>query len=239
MKLTLLQADYVNPSLRPLVGDLPEIFAAFFGRHSEIELEVFDCVGGRLPDRAHRSDAYVITGSRHSACDRSPWVEALKELVRECREGRGKLVGICFGHQLIVEALGGEVTRSARGWNLGIKEVALVAQRPWMRPLPLRVRLLFNHRDQVVRLPDGAMLLAGDEACPVQMFEFAGRILALQAHPEYTVAYQEALMDAASASIAPEVHEAALAANRGAAADDDVVLEWIINFIRQGEERRA
>jgi len=91
--------------------------------------------------------------------------------------------------------------------------------------------MIFNHRDQVARLPPGATLLAGDESCPVQAYDIDGQVLALQGHPEYSVAYQEALMSAASPPIDPHIRAAALIANREASPDCDILAEWLVNFI--------
>jgi len=100
-----------------------------------------------------------------------------------------------------------------------------------MQPVRPSLNLLFNHRDQVVDAPPGAEVLAGDEHCPIQMFTVGDRVLGLQAHPEYTIPYQEALMGVASA-MPPDVRSDAVHRNQHIPADNDIALDWLLGFIR-------
>jgi GMP synthase-like glutamine amidotransferase len=232
MKIAVLQSDYVNENIRHLFGDIPDIFAKFFARQSNISIDVFNCVEGHFPSFDYICDAYIITGSRYSAYDNSiPWIMSMKAFIRDCQYHQSKLIGICFGHQIIADTLGGKVVKSMNGWNLGIQELEVLKTMSWMRPNRKRLHLIFNHRDQLIRLPDGAHLLAGTDACPIQMYEIGGQILCIQAHPEYSVTYQEALMSAARSNIDPRKYAEALISNQRYTTDGDVILDWIVSFI--------
>jgi GMP synthase-like glutamine amidotransferase len=236
MRISILQCDVVVPELHHVAGGLPEMFVGLFGP-SVNRIDVFDCTAGQLPQQPYGYDAHVVTGSRYAAFDNVQWIRALKRFIKECRYNKQTLIGICFGHQIIAEALGGTVERASGGWNLGMKELLIVQRTAWMEPSRPRVRLLFNHRDQVVRLPSDATLLAGDRDCPVQMYEIGNHILGLQGHPEYVVAYQEALMERIRMDVDPVTIATAVEANRQHSADSDLIRDWIIRFVSKSNER--
>jgi GMP synthase-like glutamine amidotransferase len=158
------------------------------------------------------------------------WIEELKDFIRKRATKPAKLIGICFGHQIIAQALGGVVIRSRYGWNVGVRPLAIKQRTSWMQPTKKFLNLIFNHRDQVLRLPDGATLLAGDERCSVQMYTIENKILGIQAHPEYSAEYQEALMSVAS-ELDEETYIEAKRNNQEIARDDKIALEWIYRFI--------
>jgi GMP synthase-like glutamine amidotransferase len=231
LHIGLLKADYVNPELIPLFGDLPDMFSRFFSRVGPLQLDVFDVTLEHFPNDDYRCDAFVITGSRNCALDEIPWVEHLKAFVAARAGDFSKLIGFCFGHQVLASALGGRVERAPKGWNVGIRPLRIVERADWMLPQLRALNLLFNHRDQVVSAPAGARVLAGDEICLIQMFSMNDQVLGLQAHPEYAIPYQQALMDVASA-MTPAVKADATRRNQAIRPDDDIALEWLVRFIR-------
>lgn len=231
LRIGLIKADYVNPDFIPRFGDLPDMFGRFFGRAGPLQLDTFDATQDRLPAGGYSCDAFVITGSRNCALDELPWIGRLKRFIADRARAGDKLIGFCFGHQVLAAALDGRVERAPGEWNVGVRPVRIARRAGWMLPAVPALNLLFNHRDQVVRAPPGAEILAGDPRCPVQMFEWGGRVLGLQAHPEYAIDYQEALMGVASV-LPAEVRADASLRNRTVPADNDVALAWLMRFIR-------
>ncbi|MCG3197118.1 MAG: type 1 glutamine amidotransferase [Candidatus Omnitrophica bacterium] len=139
-----------------------------------------------VPDLS-RFSAMVLTGSPASAYDNEAWIEALKSLVREAVTRRFPTLGVCFGSQLIAEAMGGKVERHMAGWELGDKEIELTPEGksdPLFEGIPARFRAIESHQDAVVRLPPGAELLATNPFCPVQAFGVGEFLRAVQFHPE-------------------------------------------------------
>jgi GMP synthase-like glutamine amidotransferase len=215
MRVALLQADWVNPEFIGIHGDLKDMVGGVLARHSAAPttLEVFRILEGELPSSAAGYDLLLVPGSRFSAYADFPGKESLVELLREGRERGSRILGLCFGAQLITVAFGGTVGPSEFGWNVGLKPAALARRPEWLPAAESRMTVLFNHRDRIQSLPAGFELILSSAQCPIAGFHYRKQIVGLQFHPEYTIAYQEALMSV-SKTLSSEDHEDALERNR-------------------------
>jgi GMP synthase (glutamine-hydrolysing) len=131
--------------------------------------------------------ALVLTGSPSAAYDKVDWIERLKSLVRAAVEKQLPTLGVCFGSQLIAEALGGKVELNPAGWEIGDLEVELTpegAQDPLFEGMSNPFRTIESHQDAVLELPPGAVLLATNSHCRVQAFGIGQSLRAVQFHPE-------------------------------------------------------
>jgi GMP synthase-like glutamine amidotransferase len=203
MRIGLLLCDHVDDRYRDVTaGDYDDMFIALLshGTDDDIEFVSYDVIGGTLPESVRECDGWLITGSRFSAYDDEPWIQELCGFVRDLHAAAAPTVGICFGHQVIAHALGGRVEKAARGWGVGAIQVDGA----------LAGRLLFMHQDQVTKLPDAAQLVGSADHCPIAAFS-CGSILAMQGHPEFTVAYERALLEARELRIGADVTAAGLA----------------------------
>lgn len=231
LRIGMLECDHVAPHLRHLRGDYADMFRALFAAHApEIQLVGYDAIGGQLPADPDEQDGWLITGSRHSVYEDLPWIRDLLDFIRAVDAAGGAMVGICFGHQAIAHALGGETARSDRGWGVGVHAAHVEASLPWMEPARQEVRLLMTHQDQVLRLPDGARPLARSAHCEVAIFELGGRVLGIQGHPEFTPAYAAALMDERLDRIPHDV-VAAARSTLAEGTDEAAIATWIARFV--------
>jgi GMP synthase-like glutamine amidotransferase len=160
----------------------------------DVEWRVYEVHAGELPASPGECEGWIGTGSRWSVYDEEPWIHAYAALVREFHLAQISFVGVCFGHQMIGHALGGRVARQEGGWCVGIHQFPVLRHEPWMTPRLDSFGVVLSCQDQVQELPPGATLLAGNEACPLGMFQ-VGRMLAIQGHPEYTPEYSRSLME--------------------------------------------
>jgi GMP synthase-like glutamine amidotransferase len=221
MRVGLLMCDHVDDRFRDIAGDYDEMFVTLLGPRAEgdVEFVVYDVVAGELPASTKECDGWLITGSRASAYDDEAWIHALSAFVRDLHAAHAPTVGICFGHQLLAHALGGRVEKAASGWGVGAHFVD--GEVPG--------RLLFMHQDQVVELPAGAEVLGASAHCPVAMFSFDSMV-GVQGHPEFSVAFEQALIDAREARIGADATTAALASLQEPT-DEDAVARWLLRVL--------
>lgn len=230
MRVGLLLADRVDPDLLMLDGDLLAMYRRFM--HGSA-IDPFRCYDGELPASSYHCDLFLITGSRHSVNDDVRWIRKLEDLIR-LRSRNVPFVGICFGHQVLASALGGQVRRSEHGWHVGMEAVGIVEQPEWMDGPP-SAAWLFNHREEVVSLPIGGRLLARSSRCSVQMFVVGDSVLGIQGHPEYSIGYQEALMRR-NLELSASEREHAFVANRSLPLSATQTRHWIANFARSSRK---
>lgn len=228
MRIGLLECDHVDDRHRGIGGDYRDYFERLLGR----EVAPYDAVGGELPSSPDECDAWLATGSRHSAYERLPWIDATAAFLRDVHDAARPFVGICFGHQLLARALGGTVERAATGWGAGVRPVDVVRAEPWMDPPRPAVRLHFLHQDQVTAVPDGAAVLACAGHCEIAAFR-VGRMLGIQAHPEFTAPYAEALITERTGRIGADRTAGALA-SLATPTDEGVVARWLNSFLEHG-----
>lgn len=227
MKIGLLECDHVLPELSHFGGDYRDMFPALL---PTLEFVPYDVCEGHFPGGIDDCDAWLCTGSRHSVYDGESWIQALKEFVWELHQAEKKFVGICFGHQLLGEALGGKVNKSERGWCVGVHTFSTLQTEPWMSPFLGSLNLLMSCQDQVSILPAGATVLASAPACEVGMFRVGNHMLGIQAHPEFPPAYARALMESRQARIGEETVQRARE-TFGLPLHAPAVADWILQFL--------
>jgi len=225
----LLLCDRVAGKFRHIEGDYPEMFTRLFDP-GQVELVPYDIANDHWPAGPDVCDAFITTGSRLSVYDDLPWLRTFGEFIRSVRSAGTPFVGICFGHQMMAEALGGRVRKADHGWGVGIHAIEIRRREDWMTPFKTSVSLQYMHQDQVVELPPDAVPLAVSDHCPFAMFEVGRTMLGIQAHPEFGKEYVRALIEDRIERIGRERADEALSSlNRPA--DSDLIAEWISRFI--------
>jgi len=228
MQIGLLKADYVNDDLIPLHGDLGDMFHRFLSGVMAVDLTVYEVRHHEYPTCPEVHDAYIISGSRFSVNDTDPWVNDLLSFIRVAGDSV-PVIGFCFGHQAIAKSLGGSVEPRVLP-NVGARKIGMLLRPTWM-PLEIETpQALFNHGEQVVSVPMGATIIAGDTICPTQVIQFSPRLLGIQAHPEYTSAYQDALMSL-NAQVTPKALAEARRRTQEAQLTQNMLGAWVRSFI--------
>jgi GMP synthase-like glutamine amidotransferase len=231
VKLGLLLCDHVRPGFRTVAGDYPEFFARFFAGRPDIDLVTFDLTAGEFPIDLDECDAWITTGSRHSVYDDLPWILQLADLVRRLDRERRKLVGVCFGAQMIGHALGGEVARASAGWQVGIKETRVGSLQPWMVPAADTFRILHMNGDQILAPPERVRVLGHSDGVPVSVIAVGDHFIGFQGHPEFAPAYSAVLMEARRGILIPDGVVDAGLSSLAIEPDTRLLSEWIASFI--------
>ena len=230
MKVGLLECDHVMEKYAHIAGDYRQMFEDLFARHApQLELVNFDVRNGELPVSVDACEAFICTGSRFSAYDPEDWIQELKGFLRQLRDANKPFVGICFGHQMMAEALGGKVEKAQQGWGIGVHGLNIVKQESWMQPEQASCGVQYSHRDQVTRLPENSVLLGESDHCPVAMFRVGETMLGIQGHPEFPAAYVEALVRGRTELIGADKVNAT---KFDAPTDEAIITNWLAKFLR-------
>jgi GMP synthase-like glutamine amidotransferase len=196
--------------------------------------KIYRVTEGEFPQSPDECDAYLLTGSPQGVYDAHEWLPPLADFIRQSYTAARKWVGICFGHQMLANSLGGMAQKSEKGWGLGLRPFQIHQPQPWMTPGLDTCTLNFIHQDQVMTLPDGAERLAGNEHCPNAMFVINDRVLGIQGHPEYIPEAMEILLHYVRDYDGLEVDDALVSLQEGQP-DTRTVAQWIVNFLQYDE----
>jgi GMP synthase-like glutamine amidotransferase len=179
----LLVVGHVDERSRHIAGDYPELFSALLAPVG-VDVVPYAADRGELPGSLAECDGWLCSPSRSSVYDDEPWIAGVEALLRDAVAEDVPFVGVCFGHQLLAQALGGRVERAAGGWGVGVQEYEL------LEPLPASdgrgaCALIASHQDQVVEVPAGVRVTARSDYCPVAGLATGERVWTLQGHPEF------------------------------------------------------
>jgi GMP synthase-like glutamine amidotransferase len=187
--VTIIETGLVSPKNRELHGSYPQMFEQMIGAaDANVTFDTVSIPAGEpLPD-VEGLEAVLITGSSAGVYDGFEWIAPLEEFVRMAHQSKVPMVGVCFGHQLIAQALGGTARKSEKGWGLGrhVYDVAvgngLIDGR--------HIALACSHQDQVITPPAGATTILSSDFTPHAGLLYAGgTTLSVQAHPEFSIGF--------------------------------------------------
>ena len=183
---------------------------------------------------ADEFDAFLITGSPAGVYEDHDWLPPLFSLIRSLADAGVPQIGVCFGHQAIAQALGGEVTKSPKGWGLGRHTYDIVESPPFIDPASGTIALAASHQDQVVSPPPGAQLAArSDFANYAALWYPDAPALTFQGHPEFDNAFAAALYSVRRGNplTDEQVDDAVRSLDRPD--QNDTVAQWMARFLRQ------
>jgi len=228
----LLNAYHFDPTPGSYQEKYEPIFLSYLNKiMPEQTIKTYKVAQGEFPRDIHECDSWIVSGSPASVYEDKDWIKNLIQFVKNCDQNKVKTLGICFGHQLIAKALGGEASKSDKGWGSGVKDVKIKKQKSWMTPVLDRdCHLLFFHQDQVNKLPPKADHLAGNDFCKFQMYSVGEHIFSIQGHPEFTRDYSKFRIDNQRDNVSEEVYQEAID-SLPLGTDEIMVGKWIKNFL--------
>ena len=235
-RLCILQTGDNNPKMKRRVPGYVELFSDMFAPFPQVSLEFVQVHLGEFPEDLGRWDAFLITGSVAGVYDDLDWMDPLRELIRTIAGAGKPLVGICFGHQIIADALGGKAEKSEKGWGLGIRETDLREPPGFATELGPGFKLIYIHQDQVTKAPAGATVFAGDDFCPIAAYHIGGHVLSFQGHPEFRPDVLDAIMEFREEAMGAETTARARATLKDGD-DSGAVAAAIVRFIEEAKAR--
>ncbi|MEO0765198.1 MAG: type 1 glutamine amidotransferase [Pseudomonadota bacterium] len=193
MKIGILQTGHVNEQLVAEHGDYSEIFPAFLADQG-LHFVNYAVCDGQFPNTPEDADGWLITGSKFGAYEDWPWIAPLEQLIRDIYASARPLVGICFGHQIIAQALGGRVEKFSGGWSIGRQSYVLNGETLWLNAW---------HQDQVVKVPEGGEVVSSTDFCENAAILYGDRAFTLQPHPEINRAYLSGMLKVLGLDVIP------------------------------------
>ena len=229
MKIAFLHPIVYDDLIDKVHIDPIKLTELFTSHGLDFKGETFEITKGEWPV-VDDFDAIVISGSPNSAYEALDWIAELELLVQDAYAKDKKLIGVCFGHQIIAKALGGKVQNADEGWLLGVHDIEVTQRKAWMEPFQEQAKLYFINHDQVTDLPVDAEVLAGNASCPRGMFSIGNQVFCLQAHPEQDKAFMEVVVDELTGTLDDGLIGEARASLQHQP-DQSLLFTWMINFI--------
>lgn len=194
MLIGILQTGYAPEDLQTASGDYPDMFARMLAGYG-FTFRTWKVVDMEFPASVQDAEGWLITGSRHGAYEDHAFIPPLEAFIRDIYAAHVPLVGICFGHQIIAQALGGRVEKFAGGWSVGPSDYDFGGDT---------VTLNAWHQDQVVQRPEGAEVLASSGFCENAALVYDDRALTVQAHPEFDDRFLHGLIEKRGRGTVPD-----------------------------------
>lgn len=223
MKIGILQTGHAPEQLLETTGDYDSLFARLLAGHG-FSFVTYNVVDMDFPESTSACDGWLITGSRHGAYEDHPFIPPLEAFIRGAYGADIPLVGICFGHQIIAQALGGTVEKFANGWAVGRTTYDWNGE-----PLALNAW----HQDQVTALPEGAKVIASNAFCENAALVYGQRAFSTQPHPEFGSDFIDGLVTHRGKGVVPDNRLAKAQAGLGKPVDNPRIAAQIARFFKE------
>ena len=229
LRVAILQTGSAPESLWDKHGDYDAMSKVFLGYDAN-SIKTYNVQNGELPNSHEDYSLYLITGSPKGVYDGDNWIAELEDFIRRTYLTETKMIGVCFGHQVMAQALGGTVKKSHKGYGLGMMEYKATDGR--------KLSLCAWHQDQVEEKPEEAEIILSSDFCPIAGLYYPDKAISFQPHPEFSKAFLDDLIDIRRGQTITD--EEALAARASLARNNDfvsiqaIVREFLMSSDKEG-----
>lgn len=196
MHIGILQTGRSPDETRDKNGDYDAFFVRYLDKRG-FTFKTYAVLDGELPDEPQAADGWLITGSRFGAYEDHNWIPPLEDFLRAVYAQGIPTVGICFGHQILAQALGGKVEKFKGGWSVG--------PQTYQSEVFGEQSIIAWHQDQVTQCPRDATVVGHSKFCKNAMLAYGDKALTLQPHPEFSSEFLSDLLDARGDILPPEI----------------------------------
>jgi GMP synthase-like glutamine amidotransferase len=234
MRVTILETGRAPGRLSEDFPRYADMFVSLLSNADEnLSFKTIAVLDGAPLPGVSSCEAVLITGSPTGVYDSTPWMDPLRDFVRQAFEAKTPMIGVCFGHQVIADALGGDVRKSEKGWGVGRHTYDVLGQRPWMAGAGPKVSLSVSHQDQVIIPPKGAQTLARSAHTEHAMLSYDNApVMSIQGHPEFGDAFASALYGARRGESLTDDRADAAIESLAQPEDNAMVGDWMARFLR-------
>jgi GMP synthase (glutamine-hydrolysing) len=224
MKIGILQTGLAPDELKESFGEYPGFFERLLAGNG-FTFESWPVVNNVFPNSAEDADGWLITGSRHGAYEDHVWIPPLEQLIRDIMSANRPLIGVCFGHQIIAQAMGGTVEKFKGGWAVGQQTYTFENEDMTINAW---------HQDQVVKRPEGALRVATNAFCENAALLYPGKAYTVQPHPEYGDDFIQGLIDTRGKGVVPDDLMQSAQARMGTPLNNATMARQFTTFFREG-----
>ena len=234
MQVTIIETGRAPGRLSEDFPRYPSMFVSLLGAADrDLTFSTVAVLDGESLPAPADCEAVLITGSPFGVYDSTPWMDPLRGFIRGVFAAKRPMIGVCFGHQVIADAMGGDVRKSDKGWGVGRHVYDVTTPQDWMAGAGQTIALSVSHQDQVITPPRGAVTLARSSHTDHAMLAYADApVMSLQGHPEFSDAFVAALYAARRGKTLTDAQVDGAIASLGSPADSVMVGEWMARFLR-------
>ncbi len=229
MHIGILQTGLAPEALTADMGDYPDMFARLLAGHG-FTFQIYRVVDKQFPRDPHEADGWLLTGSRHGTYEDHPFIPLLEDFIRAAYAASVPMVGVCFGHQIIAQALGGKVEKFKGGWAVGATDYDFGGEK---------LTLNAWHQDQVTEVPADAEVIASNDFCANAALVYNDRAFTVQAHPEFRPEFVDGLMKSRGKGVVPDDLMARATKRLDDPIDDNRLAARIAEFFKQPRGQTA
>lgn len=229
MKIGILETGQIPDDLINIHGEYPKMFERLLSGNG-FEFQAFTVVNCEFPERIDQCDGWLITGSRHGTYEDHAFIPPLEKFIQDCYLAEIPIAGICFGHQIIAQALGGKVEKFSGGWGLGTLNYKLPDKQ---------ISLYAVHQDQVTKKPKDAEVILTSDFCENAGFAYRGKAISFQPHPEFKQEFMKDLIEARKGiAFSDDVADSAIKTLECHIHDKEIALQ-LVTFFKQAYNKQV